>query len=123
MKKKKFIILFVVAVAVKLGYGGMKAYKNAGNNNLMLANVEALTQGDFNGKFNGQDWNSDKQFYNILGSNWCPVLLCCTYTDPTFNLNLVIIELQGATCSYPGHYISCHNGTGNCFNGTICIKD
>ena len=69
MKKKKFIILCVVAVAVILGYGGMKAYKNAGNNNLMLANVEALTQGDFNGKFNGQDWTSDKQFYNELGSN------------------------------------------------------
>ena len=46
MKKKKLITLCIAAVAVILGYGGMKAYKNVGNNNLMLANVEALTQGD-----------------------------------------------------------------------------
>ena len=46
MKKKKLITLCIAAVAVIFGYGGMKAYKNVGNNNLMLANVEALTQGD-----------------------------------------------------------------------------
>ena len=46
MKKKKLITLCIAAVAVILGYGGMKAYKNVGNNNLMLANVEAFTQGD-----------------------------------------------------------------------------
>ena len=40
MKKKKLITLCIAAVAVIFGYGGMKAYKNVGNNNLMLANVE-----------------------------------------------------------------------------------
>lgn len=49
MKKKKLITLCTVTVAIVLaGYGGMNAYKTVGNNNLLMENVEALSESEPN---------------------------------------------------------------------------
>ena len=108
------------------------------NNDLLIENVEALASGEgFTGKFNGQDWDTEKHFYNKIGEDWCPVKFSCTYVDGTYNAGISVnVGAPGGTPSisgslsytsgasqYPGHYINCHSGSGNCFNGTDCVRD
>ena len=97
---------------------------------LALANVEALS--DFEGRFNGQDWDTNHHWYNNLGTKFTPKKIDCVYISGFYNgsiqaslispsLNLTV---GGQTSSYQanGHKITCAEGDGNCFNGTDCIE-
>jgi hypothetical protein len=65
--------------------------------------------------FNGRMWNNmDKHW---LGTDWYPKLLICQITE---TVSLIYISYSE---TYPGHYMSCKNGNGNCYISTSCIKD
>lgn len=139
MKSKMFLGISCVAVAIA---GVMYVSKSNSvkllENDLLMENVEALASGEgFNGTFNGTNWDTDNHFYNMFGTEWCPVLIACNVTSGSFNANVSVsvpipgtpvtaggsIGYNGPTSTYPGHYISCHSGSGNCYNGTDCIRD
>lgn len=138
MKKKILVVSIVMIAIVGIMDVGMFNSEELADNDLLMENVEALASGEgFNGKFNGQDWDTEKHLYNNFGEEWCPVMLSCTYVDGTYNAGIsVSVGAPGSTSSisgslgytsgasqYPGHYISCHSGSGNCFDGTNCVRD
>lgn len=138
MKKMIFVVSCVaIAIAGVLGVSEFNS-EELTNNDLLIENVEALASGEgFTGIFNGQDWDTEKHFYNKIGEDWCPVKFSCTYVDGTYNAGISVnVGAPGGTPSisgslsytsgasqYPGHYINCHSGSGNCFNGTNCVRD
>ncbi len=136
--KKKILIVSCVAIAIA-GVWSVNAFNTdeLASNDLLMENVEALASGEgFNGSFNGQKWDTDKHWYNNVGDNWCPVMLTCTYVDATSNAGVSVsvgvpggasvsgsLGYTSGASQYPGHYISCHSGSGNCVDGTSCVRD
>lgn len=80
--------------------------------------------------FNGQSWDTEDHFYNNSGGKWKPDKIACQYTETSgggsIGFDLIITgeyTFPSTSSTYPGHYISCVQGTGNCFNGTDCVRD
>jgi len=113
--------LCVVAISATLLGGKMFSSMNSkiSGDELLLANVEALSSGDgpsqgFKGRFNGQDWDTSKHWYNSIGTNWCPSLTECEVTS---GIDYVIVQ----TSTTKGHQMCCIAGNGNCLSSTDCI--
>lgn len=110
-------IIFVVLAIINLNI----------SNNSILENVKAF--GDsFN--WNGQSWDNDEHFYNAIGSDWNPVLYECEVVENSGSLTIginagIVIEgtLPSTSVTYPGQFIKCEDGPGNCWNGhEDCVK-
>lgn len=134
MKKKIFLMLPCIAAVAIATFVGKKTFESNEfeTDELFLQNVEALSAGEgFNGSFNGQDWDTEDHYYNKFGTDWCPVMFTCTVTSGSWNISVGVgndkvhgnIGYTSGTSTYPGHYISCHSGKGNCYNGTDCVRD
>ena len=97
---------------------------------LALANVEALS--DFEGRFNGQDWDTKHYWYNHLGTKFTPKKIDCVYISGHYNFGIQTSPINAwgnASASYQsssyeakGKKITCVEGDGNCFDGTDCIE-
>lgn len=129
MIKKSFVIVTTVLVSAFVTYGISKSMKNSNTelSELTLANVEALAQ--YEGNFNGQEWDSDDHWYNDFGGDFTPDLRECTYNSGSWGINIDIkpggigggVSYQSPITSTQGSRIVCIHGNGNCFNGTDCI--
>ena len=114
--------LCVVAISATLLGGKIFSSMNSkiSGDELLLANVEALsTTGDgpsqgFKGRFNGEDWDTNKHWYNAIGTRWCPSLTECEVTS---GVDYILV----ATSTTKGHQMCCIAGSGNCGKGTTCI--
>ena len=97
---------------------------------LALANVEALS--DFEGRFNGQDWDTNHHWYNHLGTKFEPRKIDCVYisghyygsiqTFPGNPWGNATVGFQSSSYQAGGKKITCAEGDGNCFDGTDCIE-
>jgi hypothetical protein len=101
--------------------------------NLTLQNLEAFTDEAGGGEsYDGGELPTlviilfHGTYYNNIdthswGTKWRPELLTCSVIDQVSYGNPPIVYTLGST--FPGHYISCKVGNGNCYTGTDCIKD
>ena len=102
MKVKKLLIAMVFSVAVLGGYQAYEKVSLTSVEPFLLENVEALTSTESDFWFNDTHWTGDS---DAGGSSWFPFLLKCT--------------AQGVK----GKEVLCSSGSGNCWNGTACIRD
>lgn len=108
MKTKFFGAVVVVAIAV----GAMinvNLNKVSNKGDLALANVEALAAENFH--YAGTDWNVTDT--HNWGTYWCPLLKDCTVSE---GFDYVYHRIV----TYPGHFVGCYEGNGNCWDGTMC---
>lgn len=135
MKKKIILGIAVLAIAAVAAFNvNLNTNQKSDMSLLALANIEALA--DF--EFNGQNWDTNTHWYNIVGHNWKPVLIACQATNgsSTFTFstggsaNILGTGLSwdgmqfcynGGTTSYNGVQVQCQGGSGNCANGTPCM--
>lgn len=109
MKKKDFLVVvgaFVLSASLFAEVNKEKQIRD-----LVLENVEALSDNEpitgYEGdevcfEWNGQIWNGKRDGST---SNWFPQFQWCKYLEAS------------------GHQVICAAGSGNCWNGTNCIKD
>jgi hypothetical protein len=125
MKKK---ILGGIALLLFAAIAAWNVSLNSQSNDLSalsLANAEALAEFEFN----GQNWDSEYHWYNVLGGSWTPQLHECQYSSNTGgSINGIVdgiggggISWNGSTTSYDGQMVTCVGGNGNCVNGTGCL--
>jgi hypothetical protein len=120
MKTIKIILLSTAALAL-LTVIGVNIHLNkivsSKDSDVTLKNIEALS-GEFD--FNGQSWDDDHHWYNILGQKWTPTVETCVVINEA-----VPIYVDGVLVGYglgkTGSKVECSEGDGNCWNGTSCI--
>jgi len=129
MNKKIFIIAaifaFTMVSVVNYQFNALFS-QNEKSASLLLSNIQALA--DF--EFNGQDWDTEKHWYNFFGSNWKPVKVDCTKAVSTgFSVSVTVygvgvgIGVGGTVTTTSGHKVECQNGDGNCWEDTECISN
>ena len=134
-------LIATAVVALLVGYGVSRSVNNSSAefDELTLANIEALAEGEiFNGYFNGQYWTSNPNYgdafllsqFNYIG-NFCPKKKSCSINSGGYTVRAsyknkttgvtVKAEYHSSTSTYSGEKITCIQGFGNCWNGTGCI--
>ncbi len=116
MKKKLVVLCLAAVLAVSAFLFIQNRYDN--QNDLLLANVEALADGEYF-TFNGQEWNKDYHLYNEIGEHWCPQIEECQISV-SVSIGYVLGVSYSETIN--GQRVQCVTGTGNCFDGTGCIR-
>ncbi|MDR2407175.1 MAG: hypothetical protein LBE13_03560 [Bacteroidales bacterium] len=126
---KRFLIASMVLVTVSFATINVVVNDKAPIvSNVTLKNLEAFTDETYDGGelptlvitlFHGVYYNNIDT--HSWGTKWCPELLTCSVTEQVSYGAPPIVYTLGTT--FPGHYISCKTGNGNCYTGTDCIKD
>jgi len=98
---------------------------------LEWANIQALAQtgGEFGGgsssengassswgsfTFDGNTYDCENHWYNVVGKHWCPDVRTCTNTE---GVDCGYVNLD----TYNGHKLVCTSGDGNCLQNSRCI--
>jgi len=84
--------------------------------------------------FNGQYWDNNYHWYNVIGSNWRPEMKECTKKITSSSWDVAVsyknktgyeVEFDYHSGSYEitynGEMVICVGGDGNCWNGTDCV--
>jgi hypothetical protein len=143
MKKKVFLTVIILSITAIIAVINVNLAKiDSLPISLSLNNIEAITDESTTGEksisfvFNGTTWTNAKQWYNILGKNYTPILVACTSTKTSTKVTVGVSVSVGSigfsastsvggttSTTWKGKMIQCQRGNGNCRNGTSCIAD
>lgn len=118
--KKKITLGLAAFAMVAASAVFMKSIAKDDLSAMIQANVDALTQFEWDGDI----WTEDDNDH-WFGSNWFPVLADCDITSGG-SISIGIPGIIGIECggseTIHGKEVTCNNGPGNCINGSPCTN-